>query len=272
MIVEEEINNKEIKKEESFIPEGGMTLYYQHFFPYELFFNWLGHGDIDNFQRREFSFTLQNDVYFRFQSFSSNEEFKTQLIKLCPKKIDIGAVYNVLPTAHKTSVHFYPQEKEIVFDIDMTDYADIRTCDKCWKYMIVAYKIIDATLKEEFGFNHMLYAFSGRRGIHCWICDNRARKLKDNGRSAIAHYIKYKMANLKTDISQGLHEPIHPIYERGLKIIDQYFNDILNEQNLLGNVKGKDLLKYSVSTLSFMIFFGIFFSVIELIISFVRSI
>ena len=243
-----QIEDKE-KKDEYILPKDGMKIYYSNYFPYGMYFSWLGHGEVDQFQRREFSFTLENDVYFRFQSYKSSEELKSKLIQLCPKKIDIGAMYNVLPTEHKTADPFFPQEKEIVFDIDMTDYDDIRTCcqeaklcNKCWKYMIVAYKILDKILKEDFGFEHILYAFSGRRGIHAWLCDERARKLKDDGRIAIANYIKYKLANIKMDVSPELREPLHPAYERAIKICDEYFNVVLDEQNLLNHQKGQDLL------------------------------
>ena len=250
MDIDEIITEMVPKKEESFIPPGGMKIYYSHFFPYDIYFDWLGQGSIDHFQRREFSFTLENDVYFRFQSFTSNEELKKKLISHCPKKIDIGAMYNVLPTQHKEADPFTPEEKEIVFDIDMTDYDDIRTCckdaklcDKCWKYMIVAYQILDQILREDFGFENILYAFSGRRGIHAWICDERARKLKDNGRSAIANYIKYKFSNTKLDVVQGLKEPVHPLYERAIKTIDKCFGEVLDEQQLLNDDKGKNLIK-----------------------------
>ena len=251
MDIEELLSSELTKnKEESFIPKGGMKIYYTNFFPYDIYFYWLGQGNIDHFQRREFSFTLENDVYFRFQSFTSSDELKNKLISYCPKKIDIGAMYNVLPTEHKTADPFFPEEKEIVFDIDMTDYDDIRTCcqeaklcDKCWKYMIVAYKILDDILREDFGFEHILYAFSGRRGIHAWLCDERARKLNDKGRAAIANYIKYKVSNIKMEVTQGLKDPIHPLYERAINIINEYFDTILNEQNLLNDEKGKNLLK-----------------------------
>ena len=46
------------------------------------------------FVQREFSFTLENDVYRRYLSFSNHMEFEKELMKLCPEKIDIGAVYS----------------------------------------------------------------------------------------------------------------------------------------------------------------------------------
>ena len=46
------------------------------------------------FLNREFSFTLADDVYVRYQSFKDQTELDEEMKKLKPQKIDIGAVYN----------------------------------------------------------------------------------------------------------------------------------------------------------------------------------
>lgn len=65
---------------------------------------WLGSWCVDGkhpgcdqtyFGRREFSFTLENDIYLRFQSFNSASELENSIKEKCPVKIDIGPVYSV---------------------------------------------------------------------------------------------------------------------------------------------------------------------------------
>ena len=54
--------------------------------------------------------------------------------------------------------------------------------------------------------------------------------------------------------------------------IKNYFSGVKKEIGRIRWTKPKDLAKYTVSTLSFMIFFGIFFTVIDLVVTVLRSI
>eukprot|EP01031_Cornospumella_fuschlensis_P036861 gene36861-44718_t len=143
-------------------------------------FKWLSYGndpcsptsvtnDKDFFSHREWSFTMEDDIYIRYQSFKTKEEMADAIQAKQPHKIDIGAVFSACPKDHKTlkPENFHTVERELVFDIDMTDYDDIRTCCKgaeicmrCWPYMTMAMKVVDVTLKEDFGFKHVAWIYS----------------------------------------------------------------------------------------------------------------
>ncbi|KAL8137153.1 hypothetical protein V2J09_003154 [Rumex salicifolius] len=192
-----------------------LKVYYTKLFPYVDMFKWLSYAndgkhpacDSSYFGRREFSFTLENDIYFRYQSFTSASELENAIKEKCPYKIDIGPVYSVDPSRRHAYAQtgdnvFTPVERELIFDLDMTDYDDVRYCCSegdvcldCWPLMTIAIKVIDAALRDDFGFNHILWAYSGRRGVHCWVCDGRARRLTNEQRSAIADYFHvYKVS------------------------------------------------------------------------------
>lgn len=109
-----------------------------------------------NFTHREFAFTLRSEVYLRYQSFNTWEDFKKETVRLNPARFEIGPVYSGKPKDRKALLKsaFRPQLRELVFDIDMTDYDSIRTCcqDKamcvrCWKFIAMAVKVLDRTLR-----------------------------------------------------------------------------------------------------------------------------
>ncbi|XP_022141779.1 DNA primase small subunit-like [Momordica charantia] len=95
------------QKPEKVVPDGFdvnyLKIYYGKLFPYTDFFKWMSYGndgkhpgsDQSYFGRREFSFTLENDIYLRYQSFNNLSEMENSIKEKCPFKIDIGPVYNV---------------------------------------------------------------------------------------------------------------------------------------------------------------------------------
>ncbi len=55
--------------------------------------------------------------------------------------------------------------------------------------MVIAIRILDQILRDRFGYAQILFIFSGRRGIHCWVCDEQARKLTAEGRKSILDFL-----------------------------------------------------------------------------------
>src|SRR4051812_26813950 len=104
----------------------------------------------------------------------------------------------------------------------MTDYDEIRTCcsggaicRRCWGYIGGAVKVLDQVLRgklredsvldywyviitdtqrpsysETFAFRHLLWVYSGRRGIHCWISDAHAMTLTDDQRKSLVSFLE----------------------------------------------------------------------------------
>jgi DNA primase small subunit len=50
--------------------------------------------------------------------------------------------------------------------------------------------VLDEALREDFGFKHLLWVYSGRRGIHVWISDREAFDLADDARKAIVGWLE----------------------------------------------------------------------------------
>lgn len=72
-----------------------MLAFYRRLYPFKSIFKWLNHEHTPSrlFTHREISFTLQNDVYLRYHSFTTADEFKKQTCTLNPTRFEIGPVY-----------------------------------------------------------------------------------------------------------------------------------------------------------------------------------
>lgn len=93
---------------------------------------------------------------------------------------------------------------------------------------------------DDFGFEHTLWVFSGRRGIHCWVCDKSARHLHDKARSSIAEYLYLVMGGSdrmsRVTIST---DKIHHSIKRALRVIEPLFEEIIiNDQKRFDNPIG----------------------------------
>ncbi|KAL3923099.1 MAG: hypothetical protein SGILL_001848 [Bacillariaceae sp.] len=269
------VTNMNMQQDHVYSPEL-LKLYYARLFPYSLLCDWLAYSTSTDknkpnkvFSRREFSMTLEplpgEEIYIRYQSFADTSELSKAIQRRQPHKIDIGAVFSQAPKDKQAfnGDQFHPVQRELVFDIDLTDYDDIRRCgcqgakicNKCWTYMNMAVQVMDCGLREDFGFQNIAWFYSGRRGVHAWVCDEEARFLTNEARSAVANYFEISMS--KKQKSEGLLSSgsntttIHPMLERAYDILEPYFcRDVLPEDGhgLLSSPEQWDKLLDSLPT------------------------
>ncbi|KAF3308972.1 hypothetical protein TWF173_000567 [Orbilia oligospora] len=219
-----------------------MLQFYSRLFPWRQLFRWLNHSELPStdFAHREFAFTLHNDAYLRYQCYPTFETLRRDVLNLNPSRFEIGPVYSTKPRDRKQAKgSFKPIEKELVFDIDLTDYDEIRTCCsktkiciKCWQFVTMAIKVVDVALRDDFGFQHIMWVYSGRRGAHAWVCDKKARKLGDGKRRAIAAYFEVVKGSSQSGKKVNLERPLHPHIRRSHDILkDDFKQNILENQD-----------------------------------------
>ncbi|KAL0959850.1 hypothetical protein HGRIS_011526 [Hohenbuehelia grisea] len=238
-----------------------MLSFYRRLYPYKSIFNWLNHEHTPTrrFTHREFAFTLQGDVYLRYNSFATAEEMKKQVCMLNPTRFEIGPVYSARPRDKKTARPgaFVPVQRELVFDIDMTDYDPVRTCcsgadicRRCWSFISAAVRVLDNAIRDQYGYRHLLWVYSGRRGIHLWISDKEATDLTDEQRKAIVGWLSViapgiKEASKKLNFRGG-HFTLPPSLRATLTHLSPIFVKlILEDQDCFGSTEGwETLLEY----------------------------
>ena len=86
----------------------------------------------------------------------------------------------------------------------------------------MAIEIMESGLREDFGFKHIAWFYSGRRGVHCWVSDSAARQLSNEARSALASYFE---VSLGTDKNKKitLPHPLHPMLARAYTKLEPMF-------------------------------------------------
>ena len=89
----------------------------------------------------------------------------------------------------------------------MNDYDQIRTCcqskelcDSCWKFLVAGSEVLKRILLDCFGFKHILWVFSGRRGIHAWICDEEVQNMNNKLRKAVTDFLNFSISNDKVNM------------------------------------------------------------------------
>jgi DNA primase small subunit len=140
----------------------------------------------------------------------------------------------------------------------MTDYDSVRTCCSsaaicrlCWTFIAAAVRVLHEALTEQFGFKHLLWVYSGRRGIHLWISDKEAMELNDEGRKAIVGWLEVvkggkdmaKKVNVRLGAGKNSPGSLPPSLQMALNPLATLFSSlILTDQNCFGSEDGYEAL------------------------------
>lgn len=209
--------------------------YYNKYFPFSSIREWISCKGTEPLENRECSFWFDDERFTRWNHIDQLTTLLSKTPPITPQRMEIGPIYSH-PIKSRFTVpagEFRPVQRELVFDIDADDFKEIKhccgaseICERCWLYMECALNILDVVLRENFGFKNILYVFSGRRGVHLWICDKKAREMDETVRKAIVKYL-----NLKETLDR---KQIHncPLAQQMLSVCEPFFCSIAEEQQI----------------------------------------
>ncbi|KAI3709953.1 hypothetical protein L2E82_39723 [Cichorium intybus] len=109
---------------------------------------------------------------------------------------------------------------------------------------------------DDFGFDHILWVYSHRRGVDCWVCDGKARRLNNEQRSANADYFRVYKGNNNSKSKVSVVGPaLHPFLVRSSSGKDVNVVGWEQLKQLLGNKRQLEFVGVlkRLSSLSFIL-------------------
>jgi len=240
--------------------------YYAEWFPATVLAQWLagrpGAEGEDLLSRREFSCEADDgsggEKRIRYLAYQDAAGLRADFLRLLPLRYDIGPVYDASPRDRYRRINkLEPVERELVFDVDLDVYESVsalgqsepagaaanfaddplRACADNWLFVEAAVTVMEQALREDFGYEHVLWVFSGRRGVHAWVCDTRARQLTDEARAAIVEYLQYRgisavsnRSSLSSTFNRTATTFLHPALRRAATILLPFMDRFLEER------------------------------------------
>ena len=154
------------------------------------------------------------------------------------KSIHTGPVYDAKGPRRQVEGEEVSLRRELVIDIDVTDYAMLRLtkadrngCDNAWSLVQLSVSILRTLLEDMYGFKKTLVFYSGGRGAHIWVMDKRAM---DMGREEIDAVIwslsiehregrRSRAYGMLGDVVDGVRHPDHPCFSASIDRCVDYF-------------------------------------------------
>ena len=167
--------------------------YYRYLYPYEALVAWLTmHGHA----LERFEFAIDGEYYSRFHRIATADQLR-KTIGTFPgvKSFHIGGIWPEVCDRRSA-----PTQRILSIDIDLTDYEYLEIANKAgnvdmaradWAYpvAVIAIDVLRHLLTVAFGFRQIYVLYSGRRGVHLHVMDERAIAMTAEARGAVAAFM-----------------------------------------------------------------------------------
>jgi DNA primase small subunit len=131
------------------------------------------------------------EIWKRFNACARAADLRALALGKTNPTLHMGAAYTEAANRARAP-GVVPVGKPLLFDLDVQDLAwlkvdknDVAANDRAVRLLFGAAHVLKVCLQEMFGFEHFLPIYSGRRGVHLWVLDQRAWSLSTEARRAI---------------------------------------------------------------------------------------
>ncbi len=156
-------------------------------------------------------------IYRRYVSVRDAGELRDAVSKFkYVQAFHFGAFYNHGVDRERIKAgESWPTRRVLSFDIDLTDLeflpltdadgkVSVEKCDDAYPVSAAAAYILRRVMQQAFGYREILIAYSGRRGVHVHVFDDKAMALNDEARSAVLDYVNCGMEKTDTHAPSGV--------------------------------------------------------------------
>ena len=169
--------------------------------------------------------------YFRRYALASN--LKQLSLAEDLKTLHVGASWSGTPRTPPTDEQHKldaaaPTRRAFVIDVDLQDYPlgiskhDQSGNDRALPIVLVGMEVLKFLLQDAFGFKETFVFYSGRRGAHLYVVDERAVQMSDEARSAVASFFTFS-ADMTSGRIKARDLTVHPNFSRVFEMCKAVF-------------------------------------------------
>lgn len=160
-------------------------------------------------------YTIEPDggtIMGKWQPFHTCEQLVAFGREKLPDSFQLGGVFDTLPTDeiradHKLGVRSAKSPLVLDIDIDVYDRENIcecgkekKMCNTCYHHFLKpAQRVLEYLLITRFGFEKVFFVFSGKKGMHTWVLDERVWSWTKAQRKTFLDSIAYDAHSVAND-------------------------------------------------------------------------